>query len=78
MKRWWKGQKNHKHIVQQIVNRQAWLITSMYSSILIHLLLCKAGLILASILLDYHQRQYTHRLLSLPNVHPTKKIVPIS
>ncbi len=50
----------------------------MYSSTPIHPLICEAGLIPASILLDYRQRLYTHRLLSLPDLHPTKEILPIS
>ena len=49
----------------------------MYFSTPVYLLLCKAGFILASILLDYCQRLYTHQLFSLPNVHPTKEIIPI-
>ena len=61
-----------------MINQQARLITGMYSSTPIHPLLCEAGLIPASILLDYHQRRYTHRLLSLPDSHPTKEISPIS
>lgn len=61
-----------------MINRQAQSITGMYSSILIHPFLCKAGLIPASILLDYCQTVYAHRLLSLPELHPTKVILPIS
>ncbi len=75
---WWRGQKNHERIIQQMINRQAQSITGMYSSTPIHPLLCEAGLIPASILLDYRQRRYTHRLLSLPDSHPTKKILLIS
>ena len=75
---WWKGQKNHERTIQQIINRQARLITRMYSSTPIHPLLCKASLSPAFILLNYRQKLYTHRLLSLPNLHPTKKILPIS
>ena len=50
----------------------------MYFSTPIHPLLCEAGLIPASILLDYRQKIYTHRLLSLTDLHPTKEILPIS
>ena len=50
----------------------------MYPSTPVHLLLCEAGLSPASILLDYRQRLYIHRLFSLPDLHPTKQILPIS
>ena len=75
---WWKGQKNHERTIQQIINRQARSITGMYSSTPIHPLLCEAGLVPASVLLDHRQRVYTHRLLCLPDSHPTKEILPIS
>ena len=74
---WWKGQKNHKHTIQQIINCQAQSITQMYSSTSIHSLLCKADLISDSILLDYCQCIYAHRLLSLPELHPAKQILPV-
>ncbi len=61
-----------------MINRQARSITGMYSSTPIHSLLCEAGLIPASILLDYRQRIYAHWLLSLSDLHPTKDIFPIS
>ena len=50
----------------------------MYFNISLHPLLCEAGLIPASILLDYRQRRYTYRLLSLSDLHPTKEILSIS
>ena len=75
---WWKGQRNHERTIQQMINRQAQSITGMYSSTPVHPLLCEAGLSPAFILLDYRQRLYTHRLLSLPDLHLTKKILPIS
>lgn len=59
-------------------NRQAQSITGMYSSTPIHPLLCEAGLIPASILLDYRQRVYTCRLLKLSEMHLAKNILPIS
>ena len=37
-----------------------------------------AGLIPAQILLDHRQRMYAYRLLTLPDQHPTKMILPIS
>lgn len=61
-----------------MINRQARSITGMYSSTPIHPLLSEAGLIPASVLLDYRQRIYTCRLLRLPEMHPAKEILPIS
>lgn len=48
----------------------------MYSNTFIHLY--KVGLILTSILLNYRKYIYTHRLLSLPELYPAKKILPIN
>ena len=75
---WWKGQKNHERTIQQMINRQARLITGMYSSTPIHSLLSEAGLIPTLTLLDYRQRMYTCQLLRLPDRHPAKEILPIS
>ena len=44
----------------------------------VHPLLYEAGLIPASKLLNYRQRQYAYRLLSLPDQHLAKNILPIS
>ena len=62
---WWGGQKNHERTIQQIINRQARSITGMYPSTPIHPLLYEAGLVLASTLLNYRQRQYAFQLLGL-------------
>ncbi len=75
---WWKGQKNHERMIQHLLNRQARLITGMYPSTPIHPLLSEAGLIPASTLLDYRQRLYAYRLLSLLDEHPAKQILPVS
>lgn len=74
----WKGQKNHERTIKQMINHQARSITGMYASTPIHPLLCEAGLIPASIFLDYRQRVYAHRLLGLPGLHPAKEILPIT
>lgn len=50
----------------------------MYPSTPIHPLLCEAGLTPASILLDYCQRLYAHRLLCLQDQHPAKEILAVS
>lgn len=75
---WWKGQKNHENALQQLLNRQARSITGMYPSTPVHPLLCEAGLVPASTLLNYRQRSYTYRLLSLPDEHPAGEILPVS
>lgn len=72
------AKKNYERNIQQMINWQARSITGMYSSTPVHPLLCEAGLIPTSILLDYRQGRYTHRLLSLHDSRPTKKILPIS
>lgn len=50
----------------------------MYPSSPIHPLLSEAGLIPAQLLLDARQKTYAYRLLTLPDCHPTKQILPIS
>lgn len=75
---WWKGQKNHEKTIQKLLNRQARSITGMYPSTPIHPLLCEAGLVPASTLLNDRQRRYAYRLLSLPDQHLAKNILPIS
>lgn len=75
---WWKGQKNHEGKIRQLINRQARTITGMYPSTLIQALVSEAGLVPAQILLGHRQRMYAYRLLTLPNDHLTKKILPVS
>lgn len=50
----------------------------MYSSTPIQALISEAGLVSAQTLLDHRQRMYTYRLLTLPDDHFAKKILPIS
>ena len=50
----------------------------MYSSTQIHPLFSKAGLVSAKILLDSNQKKYAYWLLTLPNQHLAKNILPIS
>lgn len=61
-----------------MINRQAQLITEIYSSIPVYLLLCKTGLTPALILLDYCQQRYSLGLLSFYNLYSTKMIVFVS
>lgn len=44
----------------------------------IHLLLSEAGLISTKLLLDFCQKSYAYWLLTLPDLHFTKLILPIS
>lgn len=75
---WWRGQKNLENLVQTLLNRQARAITGMYPSTPIHPLLSEAGLIPAKIMLDRRQKAYAYRLLTLPDCHPTKQVLPVS
>ena len=75
---WGKGQKNHEQTFHKLLNRQARSITGMYPSTPVHPLLCEAGLVPASALLNHRQRQYAYRLLSLPDQHLVKGILHIS
>lgn len=50
----------------------------MYSSTPIAALMSKSGLIPTHIMLDFRQRMYAYRLLSLPDSVPTKEILPIT
>ena len=61
-----------------MLNCQARSITEMYPSIPLYPLLCKTNLILASTLLDFLLRLYTYKLLSLPDQHPIKDILPVN
>ena len=75
---WWHGQKKHQAEIQKLLNRQGRAITGMYRSTPIAPLMSEAGLIPAKIMLDYRQRRYAYRLLTLPDGHPAKDILPVS
>lgn len=50
----------------------------MYFCIPIYLLLSKARLIFAKLLLEFHQKSYAYRLIKLFDHHLTKQILPIN
>ena len=50
----------------------------MYQKTIISPLMSESGLLPAHVLLDFRQRAYAHRILSLPNSIPTKDILPIT
>ena len=75
---WWNNQKNHQSEIQKLINRQACSITGMYPSTPIDALISESGLIPAHVLLDFRQRKYAHRILSLPDSISTKDILPIT
>ena len=50
----------------------------MYQSTPISPLMSEAGLLPAHVLMDFRQRTYAHRALSLPNSISTKDILPIT
>lgn len=72
-----KAKKIMSKLFKNCLIDQARSITGMYSSTLIHPLLCEAGLILASTFLNYRQTQFAYRPLSLRDQH-AKNILPIS
>ncbi len=75
---WWRNQKNYQKDLQKLINRQARSITGMYQSSPIPSLMSESGLLPAHVLLDFRQRKYAHRILSLPDSIPTKDILPIT
>ena len=64
--------------MQKPINRQAQSITEMYQSTPISRLMSESGLLPAHVLLDFQQRTYAHRILSLPNSILIKDIFPIT
>lgn len=75
---WWQGQKDRLAGIQLMINRQARAITGMLISTPIGPLVREAGLTPAEALLEVQKLRYTTRLLSLPENHPAKKILPVS
>ena len=75
---WWKNQKTHQNEIQTLINRQARSITGIYPSTPVPALMSESGLIPAHIMLDFRQRKYAYRLLSLPESIPTKAILPVT
>lgn len=69
--------KNRESTVPKLLKRQRRGLTSMYPSTPIHLLLSETSLIPTNLLLDFWQKSYTYQLLTLPNCHLTKQILPI-
>ncbi len=61
-----------------MLNWQVPSITGMYPSTPLHPLLSEAVLTPARITLDTRQRLYGYWLISFPDEHPAKKILPIS
>ena len=50
----------------------------MYQSTPVGPLMSESGLIPAHVLLDYRQRKYAYRLLTLPDENPAKNILPVT
>ncbi len=61
-----------------MINRQTRSITGINPSTPVATLMSESGLVPAHILLDFQQRKYAYRLLSLPDSIPTKAILPIT
>lgn len=75
---WWRGEKNQTDGEQLMINQQARAITGMLRTTPIGPLVRKAGLAPAETVLEARQLGYTARLLSLPEDHPAKRILPVS
>lgn len=75
---WWRGQKTHQEELQKLLNKQARAITGMYQSTPIGPLMSESGLVPARMMLDYRQQKYALRLLTLPDGHLAKDILPIT
>ncbi|ODM18007.1 hypothetical protein SI65_06795 [Aspergillus cristatus] len=75
---WWQGQKDQLVGIQLMINRQARATTGMLKSTPVGPLVREAGLAPAEALLEARQLRYTTRLLSLPENHPAKEILPVS
>jgi len=61
-----------------MINRQARAITGMLKTTPVGPLVHEAGLAPAEALLETRRLRYTTQLLSLPENHPAKKILPVS
>jgi len=61
-----------------MINRQARAITGMLRSTPVEPLVREAGLASAEALLEARKLRYITRLLSLPENHPAKEILPVS
>jgi len=61
-----------------MISRQTRAIIGMLKSAPIGPLVRDASLVPAEVLLEARQLRYTTRLLSLPENHPAKKILPVS
>ena len=75
---WWRGQKNWLANIQLMINRQSRAITGMLKTTPVGPLVREAGLTPAEALLDARQLNYTARLLSLPDDHLAKRVLPAS
>ncbi|EED20341.1 reverse transcriptase, putative [Talaromyces stipitatus ATCC 10500] len=63
---------------QVLINKQARAITGMFPKTPIGALIREAALEPATALLDARVAQYTARLLTLPDTHPTAQILPVT
>ncbi|ODM18781.1 hypothetical protein SI65_05398 [Aspergillus cristatus] len=75
---WWQGQKDQLAGIQLMINQQTRAITGMLKTTPVGPLVREAGLAPAEALLESQQLRYTTWLLSLPENHLAKKILPVS
>ncbi len=75
---WWRRQKIYHSEIQKLLNRQGQAITDIYQNTSLGPLMSESGLIPTRILLDYRQRKYAYRLLTLPDRNLTKSVLPVT
>ena len=75
---WWENQKLLRKKIEGVINRGARVVTGMWKSTPIDILLAEANLRKMRVLLDSRQRSFGIRLASLPDENPAKNILPIT
>ena len=75
---WWENQKLLRKKIEGVINRGARVVTGMWKSTPIDILLAEANLRKMRVLLDSRQRSFGIRLASLPDENPAKNILPVT
>src|SRR5690606_2316503 len=75
---WWNGQETMVAKLQKVQSAGARRITGAFRTTPTNVLDAEAGLLPATIRLNYNQTKYTVRLLTLPPTHPLIQRLPAS
>ena len=73
---WWNNQKTQSHPLQRIQNQALRKIAGAFKTTPVAALESELGLLPVDIRLDLRQRNYTIRLLSMPDTHPLLPLWP--